>query len=1050
MATRSEEIIFNSPEDAVATDNDIKSCWCPRRYNPCLLWSSFCSWFLRLLERFFGWYGEGIAKHPLITIQICIVFVSVCSVGFVWFQAENRTEKLFIPQSSQAIDDLNTAEKYFRVKFREEVILLVAASDHPNVLDPECLRQAFKAHDAVMELESYSDFCVTLSGNKSKSLEDCVTINPLEFVQFNESKLSGKDLKQVQQELSKAYNDTTVLMRNGRPFWYNFNRMFGDANRRHGSITDAKALQMVYLISDPSDEVASQNVLNWEKTFIDKIASLVDKLSCFEVHYSSERSLDDAIAESSGSDVTLVSITFSLMITFACFMLGKFLNPLTGHSLLANAGVFAVALGIVAGFGLAMWCRVPFVSLVGVLPFLVLGIGIDDMFILVDELDRQPRDLSTTDRIKAVMKRSGATVAMTTATDLVAFAVSTSTSFPAIRYFCIYAALTVTCSFLMVVTYFVAIMSYDVRRIKSGRRDCLPFCLAPPPEEGAPAWDEPIPQTSNRVMAYWAKFLTHPITKVVVICFSLLLLGAGIYGVTQVDETFDRNILAKDDSYLKRFLSAQEKHFELSIEVSIVESGKVDYEMDSTQEHIRELTDIVTDNKHYTNQSLSWMNSFSQYAKMYKRNITSPRFLPELKAFLHIPDFSYFSQDLKFSKDGTQLEASRVLGFMKSSSSSTFQKNAMLTLREDITEKSTLDAFPIARPFIFFEQYAITSRETTRNLIIAALAVLVVTSPFLVDCTVTILVVLNFAALICELFGLMFIWDVSLNSVSMINIVMAIGFAVDYSAHIAHAYVMSNKSTANERVVDALSTLGASVLMGGFSTFLGMIVLAFAASEIFRIFFRMFLGIVMFGLLHGLCIMPVYLSLLCWRPAVIRPPSVRDSAERLGSRVLRDDGLETCSGLQLAPVGSEKQDCPGAMEETNNSNNDEQANQKDKGGNHVFEIGIQNKGIKTDDEELEMNSTGGDNKQKNMIDEEPDLSKDRVENNEELACTSEKLDTHTNDETPAPDDTPAVNKPEESIPAANKNKETIPAANRNEESIPAANRNKETFVLTQL
>ncbi|KAJ7385696.1 Patched domain-containing protein 3 [Desmophyllum pertusum] len=348
MATRSEEIISNSTEGVVATDNDIKSCCCPRVLNPCLLWSSFCSWFLRLLERFFGWYGEGIAKHPLITIQICIVFVSVCSVGFVWFQAENRTEKLFIPQSSQAIDDLNTAEKYFRVKFREETILLVASSDHPNVLAPECLRQAFKAHNAVMELESYSDFCVTLSGNKSKSLEDCLMINPLEFVQFNESKVNGKDMRQVQQELSKAYN-TTVLMRNGRPFWYNFNRMFGDANRRHGSIINAKALQMVYLISDPSDEGANKQVLNWEKTFIDKIASLVDKLSCFEVHYSSERSLDDAIAESSGSDVTLVSITFSLMITFACFMLGKFLNPLTGHSLLANAGVFAVALGIAAG-----------------------------------------------------------------------------------------------------------------------------------------------------------------------------------------------------------------------------------------------------------------------------------------------------------------------------------------------------------------------------------------------------------------------------------------------------------------------------------------------------------------------------------------------------------------------------------------------------------------------------------------------------------------------------------------------------------------------------
>ena len=353
-------------------------------------------------------------------------------MGFVWFQTENRTVKLFIPQSSKAIDDLKTAEKYFRIKIREEMILLVASIDHPNVFSPECLKQAFKAHNAVMELESYLDLCVTLSGSKSKSPDDCMMINPLEFVQFNESKLSGKDLKQIQQKLNKAYNNT-VLMRNGRPFWYNFNRMFGDVSRERGSITGAKALQMVYLMRDTSDEDDNEKVIKWEKTFIDKVSSLADELSCFEVHYSSERSLDDAIAESSGSDVTLVSITFSLMITFASVMLGKFLNPVTGHSLLANAGVFAVALGIVAGLGLGMWFHVPFVSIVGVLPFLVLGIGIDDMFIIVDELDRQQRELSKTETIKRVMKHSGATVTMTTMTDLVAFAVSTSTSFPAIK-----------------------------------------------------------------------------------------------------------------------------------------------------------------------------------------------------------------------------------------------------------------------------------------------------------------------------------------------------------------------------------------------------------------------------------------------------------------------------------------------------------------------------------------------------------------------------------------------------------------------------------------
>ena len=338
--------------------------------------------------------------------------------------------KLFIPQNSRAIDDLNIAEKYFRVKVRQESILFVASSDHPNVLSPDCLRQAFKAQRAIGD---YSEFCVTFSGEKARTEDDCMIINPLEFLQFNESNLEGNTLEQIQKDITKAYYSAGPLTRNGRTFLFNFKRTFGGVTWKNGTITGATALQMVYLMSDPTDEEENDKVLEWEKKFIDKLESLVGALPCFEVHYSSERSLDDAIAESSGSDITLVSITFTLMITFACVMLGKFLNPLTGHSLLANTGVFAVALGILSGFGLAMWCRVPFVSIVGVLPFLVLGIGIDDMFIIVDELDRQPRDMSITEKVKAVMSNSGATITMTTMTDLVAFAVSTSTSFPAIR-----------------------------------------------------------------------------------------------------------------------------------------------------------------------------------------------------------------------------------------------------------------------------------------------------------------------------------------------------------------------------------------------------------------------------------------------------------------------------------------------------------------------------------------------------------------------------------------------------------------------------------------
>ena len=54
-------------------------------------------------------------------------------MGFVWFKAKNRAVDLYIPQGSRSMEDLERAEKYFRLKAREEIVLLTASPGHPNV-----------------------------------------------------------------------------------------------------------------------------------------------------------------------------------------------------------------------------------------------------------------------------------------------------------------------------------------------------------------------------------------------------------------------------------------------------------------------------------------------------------------------------------------------------------------------------------------------------------------------------------------------------------------------------------------------------------------------------------------------------------------------------------------------------------------------------------------------------------------------------------------------------------------------------------------------------
>lgn len=354
------------------------------------------------------------------------------------------------------------------------------------------------------------------------------------------------------------------------------------------------------------------------------------------------------------------------MINFANIVLGKLLrNPLTGHSLLGTSGVVCVGLGIAAGFGLSLLSQTPFVKIVGVLPFLVVGVAIDDMFIILDDLDRHPRDLTVTEKVSLVMSRTGPTVTMTTVTDLVAFAVSTSSQFPSIQYFCTYAALTIFFAYLLIVTMFVALMSFDVKRIKANRRNCLPICFAPAPKEGQLPWDEPTQSFSSRFMERYGQILMRPAMTVIIVLLSLGLLGAGIYGTLKTDESFDRSLLVRDGSPYKEFITIKDKYFDDAIGFNVVVDHPLDYSTKDSQSALLKLCDIVVANKYCKNMTLSWIDKYVTYCRAEGLDAHGAHFYNNLNKFLSEPIYRSYYSDIKFSDDKKRILASRIIGFIK-------------------------------------------------------------------------------------------------------------------------------------------------------------------------------------------------------------------------------------------------------------------------------------------------------------------------------------------------------------------------------------------------
>merc|ERR1712086_88565 len=113
---------------------------------------------------------------------------------------------------------------------------------------------------------------------------------------------------------------------------------------------------------------------------------------------------------------------------------------------------------------------------------------------------------------------------------------------------------------------------------------------------------------------------------------------------------------------------------------------------------------------------------------------------------------------------------------------------------------------------------------------------------------------------IIDVIGMLHWWDVTINSISTIYILISIGLAVDYSAHIAHMFKES-KGTAQERACTALGRIGPCVLNAITSTFLAVCMFGFSKSLVFRIMFKAFCLVVLIAGSHGLWLLPVLLTL---------------------------------------------------------------------------------------------------------------------------------------------------------------------------------------------
>lgn len=128
-------------------------------------------------------------------------------------------------------------------------------------------------------------------------------------------------------------------------------------------------------------------------------------------------------------------------------------------------------------------------------------------------------------------------------------------------------------------------------------------------------------------------------------------------------------------------------------------------------------------------------------------------------------------------------------------------------------KKLGIQMYPYSIFHIFFEQYLYVVQNSIWLLGGALIGVFAVCWMFTASAWASGIILLVVGMILMDLLGVMYVWGIQLNAVSVVNLTMALGIAVEFCAHIVHAFLVAPGSRPH-RMELALQDMGASVLSG--------------------------------------------------------------------------------------------------------------------------------------------------------------------------------------------------------------------------------------------
>uniref|UniRef100_A0AC34GPD2 SSD domain-containing protein n=1 Tax=Panagrolaimus sp. ES5 TaxID=591445 RepID=A0AC34GPD2_9BILA len=836
-----------------------------------------------LLRKFFFWYG-GFAyrwRWPLFLIPL--ILTPFLGIGFIWYRELRVYDPayVFTPRDARWKHEFYAFARLWPLKENEFipgksfemnrfVNILIKAADKGSIFRDEILDEIEKLNQHMMnnitvETEgkdgapkfnlTYQDLCLNYEWN-------CGANEHIRM--FKEMSKLGKviDLK-----FPRGGNqDTPVYLGSA----------IGDIvlNKSDSTVAEARITQLFYFLkqSDTVRPYSTAFEYAAEKYLLHEYKSNLITYSF--AHY---QSLEDGLDENAQRFVPNFVISFTSLSLFC----------------------------LSCAFVLRTKQRVKGIDWIRSKPWIAIcAIGIDDMFIMNACWDQTDRSLSVEERMSVMMMHAGVAVSITNVTDILSFAIGCYTELPGIEMFCLYACFSVLFCYVYQLTYFTGFMAI-VGIMEEEKRHCMFFYKmdeqkvhpsestqtfaekkdelqlttieinaiesAPPlpPKEPLPHEKRHATHANNMVHKFfsnqYAPFIMRNEVRLIAGLMYFIYACGAWHGCMNYREGLEPNHLVTESHYIAQYFEDMKLFWKVGpqMHVAILNPPNLidPVEREKLMAMIRafENTEYTMGREGTVFFFLEYLNYLDQLNAELEN--TEKIWKKKLLSWLKFTGASnQWKADIVYNKTTEKFDAFRMQIALKNIVEPNQHKLAAESLRK-IADEQPFKVEIYHEAFPFADQYIIIFPSTIRNVGMSLFCMSGIALLLIPSFPSAVFIMVSIVSIAIGVFGYMTHWGVNLDAVSMISLIMSIGFAVDLSAHIVYAFVTAEGNSV-ERVKGALSHLGWPIFQGAFSTIMGISVLYTVDAYIILTFFKTIWLTMVIGLLHGLIFIPILLSII--------------------------------------------------------------------------------------------------------------------------------------------------------------------------------------------